>query len=88
MVELPEITNAIDKSAFMTPAAGVATAPTTTLPLAFISSKNPHDLSFLAGFYKRPFTSEKISEPILIMPNLKFFLYFLLSKFFLCLLIL
>ena len=77
LVALPEITSAIDPSAFRTPAAGVATAPTTTLPLAFISSKNPHDLSFLAGFYKRPFTSEKISEPILIMPNLKsFFIFF------------
>jgi hypothetical protein len=77
MVELPEITNAIDKSAFRTPAAGVATAPTTNLPLAFIRSKNPHDLSSLACFYARTFTTEKISASILKIPNLKsFFLFF------------
>ncbi len=77
LVALPEITCAIYPSALRTPASGVVTAPTTTLPLAFISTKNPHDLLSLACFYTRTFATEKISASILKIPNLKsFFLFF------------
>ena len=70
-VAVPEIPYEIDSPARRTPAAGVATAPTTPLPTPFISPKNPPDLTPCAGFYTRPFTPEKISEPNPIMPYLK-----------------
>ena len=71
MVAVPEIPYEIDSPARRTPAAGVATAPTTPLPTPFISPKKPPDFAPCAGFWTRPFTPEKISDPKPIIPCLK-----------------